>query len=716
SRKDVAKLSLFSWARWTPLAATLIAIILAAGIDAFQILETMQAQKLSIRRELTYELFAMGSYSLLSAVKSFFIPLHNVFEATAAVPPLVLILALISIGAMLAKPEREWRVFFWATIAVAGFVLMLGQNTPLAAILYRLPPFNLFRGAARHAFEFTLAIGVLSAFGWDVLIGWKKKGSSSQFAVIASCVLLLLTLIVGILWMRDVAQSPVGYMELFFYPPEYSVTRYLVWKLAFDSLSICGIWLLVRTDSSFRFRSAGILACILRNLLLYFMVSFVCFVQPAIMVSRWWWPTLKPASRFTAVSPATRRVQSSASGNRVYTHVYPMVEEYADPPRLEPANLTMLNGLDNVAGNEPLMLDRYSRALGDVYIDAVKTRLGYPTDGTLFAAQSRVLDLLNTGFVVSYSYLSTEPVEDQTNREIRINPRGLELSVEPHKAVTLAGAAADADTLALVTATAWSAEAVDGTEVARVRLTGTNGRSIERSLVLGRDTAEWSYDRAPVKPLIRHSKPRVFSSRAEDRNDPEPAYKFITSIAFGERMMVDRIEITNVSDKIILLLSHASLYDSATKFSMPLPQYDLTKWEPVYDENGALILRNRNVLPRAWLVSEAEAVSSDEALRRIKGQGAAFDPRRTALLEVEQKDLPALPGGYPAADSSAQITRHEANKIIIDTKAPMSTMMILSEVNYPGWIATLDGAEVPIYTADFMLRGVVVPAGSHRIE
>jgi uncharacterized membrane protein YfhO len=37
-------------------------------------------------------------------------------------------------------------------------------------------------------------------------------------------------------------------------------------------------------------------------------------------------------------------------------------------------------------------------------------------------------------------------------------------------------------------------------------------------------------------------------------------------------------------------------------------------------------------------------------------------------------------------------------------------------MNYPGWEATLDGQRTPIYTTDYLLRGVILPAGSHRIE
>jgi uncharacterized membrane protein YfhO len=41
---------------------------------------------------------------------------------------------------------------------------------------------------------------------------------------------------------------------------------------------------------------------------------------------------------------------------------------------------------------------------------------------------------------------------------------------------------------------------------------------------------------------------------------------------------------------------------------------------------------------------------------------------------------------------------------------------VLSDSHYPGWQATLDGVPTPIHRANFALRAVRIPVGSHRVR
>jgi len=696
------------WRRWRPLAVMLCAILFSVGVAAFQILETLRAQRRSIRSQLTFDLFAFGSYRPLDAVKAVLLPLYYHLEASGYVAPLVLALAVVAIVVAIKNSDRDWRVFFWTGLAAIGFAFTLGRYTPVFGLLYHIPVVNLFRGAARHAFEQTLGVSMLAAYGWDAARSFAERlntrtanatGRRPSTLAVAALVILF---VAGLLWLRDIGSIPLNANEVYYYPPDTGALRFAGWKFVFSLITLFAAWQAWRVKDRRMFAAAS-----------FGVIALACFFEPSIMAARWWWSTLKPASRFTVASPTTQFLQKyPAEQNRVYSFAYPFIEEYVAQPRLEPSNLTILHGLHDVAGYEPLILERYSRALGDTYVEAVRTRPGFAGDPNIFASSSHVLDLLNTRFVVSYPYLSTEPATPAVKDGIRFSARDLDRLLQPGQTVTLKGVAAAADTLALVTATAFSADQTDGAEVAKVRLVSATGRAVESTLRIGVDTAEWAHDRPDVRAIVRHSLARVFAGAPGEASK----YTFLARLPLSERMTVDHLEILNVSKSAVLILNKATLFDSVSNFSMPLPHYDLNKWKPVYDDGEAQILRNENALPRAWLVAEAESVDGEDALDRIRGEGQAFDPRRTALLEIQPGNLPALPGGPISASASARLLDLENNQAVIETAAETASVLVVSEINYPGWVATIDGTPAPIHTADFLLRAVVLPAGSHRVE
>ena len=43
-------------------------------------------------------------------------------------------------------------------------------------------------------------------------------------------------------------------------------------------------------------------------------------------------------------------------------------------------------------------------------------------------------------------------------------------------------------------------------------------------------------------------------------------------------------------------------------------------------------------------------------------------------------------------------------------------LLVVSQSFYPGWRATVDGEPVPIRRVDYLLQGIQVQAGSHRVE
>jgi len=116
--------------------------------------------------------------------------------------------------------------------------------------------------------------------------------------------------------------------------------------------------------------------------------------------------------------------------------------------------------------------------------------------------------------------------------------------------------------------------------------------------------------------------------------------------------------------------------------------------------------------PRAWLVHDIEEVDDARALARLDER--EFDPQRTALVPPGI----TLSIGRPATSQTGlvDIVERTQSSLSLSVVNPADGLLVLSEVHYPGWRAQLDGHDVALLRVDYVLRGVAVPAGEHRIE
>jgi hypothetical protein len=139
----------------------------------------------------------------------------------------------------------------------------------------------------------------------------------------------------------------------------------------------------------------------------------------------------------------------------------------------------------------------------------------------------------------------------------------------------------------------------------------------------------------------------------------------------------------------------------------------------VYNKQGLNIYENLDVMPRAFLVHQAEVPGSDEAiLAQLIGE--EFDLSSSILLEDESAltRLESMARGSPPAKGrdEVKIIEYEANRVVIETAASQAGFLFLSDVYYPGWRARVDGQEETVYRADYLFRAVLVPPGQHVVE
>jgi hypothetical protein len=132
----------------------------------------------------------------------------------------------------------------------------------------------------------------------------------------------------------------------------------------------------------------------------------------------------------------------------------------------------------------------------------------------------------------------------------------------------------------------------------------------------------------------------------------------------------------------------------------------------------ALICRVPNVLPRAALFRALDVLPDEAVLGRLKEP--SFNPFEKAVVSRESvgsaTDLSALAHAAPAAASAARITRYQSQDVSIEADTSTPALLVLNDTNYPGWRAYLNGEPVEMLTANFLFRGVVVPAGRSTVE
>jgi hypothetical protein len=134
------------------------------------------------------------------------------------------------------------------------------------------------------------------------------------------------------------------------------------------------------------------------------------------------------------------------------------------------------------------------------------------------------------------------------------------------------------------------------------------------------------------------------------------------------------------------------------------------QFEPSFRGQKYAVYRNRDCLPRAFVVPEYEILKTkDEVLSRVMQPG--FDPSATALLY-------ASPGFSPGPDSfsgAAEILKYDCNSVAVKTRTSTPALLVLSENWQPDWHATLDGKPVSVLKAFHTFRAVPVPAGEHEV-
>jgi hypothetical protein len=127
------------------------------------------------------------------------------------------------------------------------------------------------------------------------------------------------------------------------------------------------------------------------------------------------------------------------------------------------------------------------------------------------------------------------------------------------------------------------------------------------------------------------------------------------------------------------------------------------------------VIENLRATQRAFVIpaSGIEVIAREpEQLTRLKE--STFDPERSVILTEAH-------GISSDSRESAVRTRvdwmdRNSNAFKLKASTPGDGVLVVSQIYYPGWKATIDGVIVPVVSANFALTAVFLPAGTHDVR
>jgi hypothetical protein len=183
----------------------------------------------------------------------------------------------------------------------------------------------------------------------------------------------------------------------------------------------------------------------------------------------------------------------------------------------------------------------------------------------------------------------------------------------------------------------------------------------------------------------------------------------------SKRFYLPQIELARKGDRTTLLsLIIIPAKGAAGEDSIANPEIINTDkyFKTVLAGPGFNIFENPGAMPPAFLVSKAETVTREDALKKM--MAPSFDPVTQAV--AEGVPLPELRGGALAPGEGVRVERYTPERVELTAAAAAPRLLVLTDVYFPGWRAWVDGREQRILPTDYAFRGLPLDPGIHRIR
>ena len=146
----------------------------------------------------------------------------------------------------------------------------------------------------------------------------------------------------------------------------------------------------------------------------------------------------------------------------------------------------------------------------------------------------------------------------------------------------------------------------------------------------------------------------------------------------------------------------------------PFPALNMLNTRYIIYNPGAPPLVNPNALGNAWFVEKPVLV--ENANKEISLMNS-FNPAKEAIIVNTFKNQ-ITKSSYPVQENEKiELISYQPDELHYKYSASEEKLVVFSEIYYPaGWKGYIDGKENQYFRTDWVLRGMIVPAGDHEIK
>jgi hypothetical protein len=173
-----------------------------------------------------------------------------------------------------------------------------------------------------------------------------------------------------------------------------------------------------------------------------------------------------------------------------------------------------------------------------------------------------------------------------------------------------------------------------------------------------------------------------------------------------------------ISPEIHLFTSQANRARSATDMEAlmnNLTTLNMLNMRYIIHDKDAEPIRNDAAYGNAWFVEDFQIVENADAEMAMLSK---FNPLQAAIVDKRfGQHLSAYQNPQPDENAAIKMTKYKPNAVTYESRSNADRLAVFSEVYYEhGWKAYVDGQPAPHFRTNWILRGMIVPAGEHKIE